>query len=153
MKLKPLKQWICDSCGEIIEESKDGWWEYLTDMETNLVSGFRIVHYGGPCYYDVQALRRKNKMVGDMHLDHMVTSGAFGHMLHWLELSETRKINERIEITEFTKIMRRLYLPYWEEARQHWEQAYMDGFHDKCGFSENDLIGIINEYGESSQPA
>lgn len=148
MKLKPLKQWICDSCGGLIKKSEDGWWEYLHDTKTELVSGFRIVHHREPCMYAEQALRRKNKMVGDMHLDHMLKSGAFGHMLHWLELSETKKIDERIEITEFTEIMRRLYLPYWEEARQYWEQAYKDGFHDKCGFSEDDLLHIIAEYGK-----
>ena len=62
MKLKPLKQWICDSCGELIKKPEDGWWEYLSDTNTYLVSGFRIVHYGGPCYYNVQALKRENKM-------------------------------------------------------------------------------------------
>jgi hypothetical protein len=42
----------------------------------------------------------------------------------------------------------RLYLPYWEEARQYWEQSCKDGFHDKCGFSEKDLLSIIDEYSE-----
>lgn len=93
MKLKPLKQFICHSCGKLIDKPEDGWWEYLDDGKTNLVSGFRIVHYGGPCYYNVQALRRKNITVGDMHLNHMLTSGAFGHMLHWLELSKTKQID------------------------------------------------------------
>jgi len=148
MKLEPLKQFICDSCGELINKPEDGWWEYLSDTETNLVSGFQIVHAGGPCYYDEQALGQQNKMVGGMPLDHVLGSGFFGHMLNWLELSETKKIEERIEITDFTEIMRRLYLPYWEEARQYWEQSYNDGFHDKCGFSENELISIIGEYGE-----
>jgi hypothetical protein len=148
MKLKPLKQWICDSCGELIKKPEDGWWEYLHNTKTDLVSGFRIVHHRNQCMSDDQTLRHKNISVGDQHLQHMITSGAFGHMLHWLELSETRKLDEHIEITEFTEIMRRLYLPYWEEARQYWEQAYKDGFHDKCGFSENDLIGIITEYGK-----
>ena len=149
MKLIPLKQWICDSCGGIIEKPEDGWWEFYKDLKTRLVSGFRIVHYGGPCYYNVQTLRRENKMVGDMHLDHMITFGAFGHMLHWLELSETKKLDEHFNITEFTEIMRRLYLPHWEEARLYWERAYQDGFHDKCGFSENDLLSIIDEYGKA----
>ncbi len=150
MKLKPLKQFICDECGELIKKPKDGWWEYIHDTETELVSGFRIVHYGGPCYYSVPALKRQNKMVGDMHLEHMLDSGAFGHMLHWLELSETKKIKEHFNISEFTEIMRRLYLPYWEEARQYWERAFSDGFHDQCCFSENDLLLIINEYEKDS---
>jgi hypothetical protein len=148
MKLEPLKQWICDSCGELINKPEDGWWEFLNDRKTNLVSGFRIVHHRKQCMYDDKSLRSEGKRVGDLELDHMLTSGGFGHMLQWLELSETGKIDERIEITEFTEIMRRLYLPYWEEARQYWEQSYKEGFHDKCGFSEGDLKNIIAEYGE-----
>lgn len=38
MKLTPLKQWICDSCGGIIEKPKDGWWEYIHDMKSDLIS-------------------------------------------------------------------------------------------------------------------
>ena len=148
MKLQPLKQWICDACGKVIEKPEDGWWEYLHDLENDLVSGFRIVHYGGPCYYNTVEARRNNKMVGDMHLEHMITSGSFGHMLHWLELSETKKVKDHFVMTEFIEIMRRLHLPYWEEARLCWERAYNDGFHDGCGFSENDLIRIIEEYEE-----
>lgn len=148
MKLIPLKQWICDSCGELIEKSEDGWWEYLHDRKTELVSGFRIVHAGGPCYYNEQEFRQKNISVGSTPLDHKLTSDGFGHMLHRLELSQTEKIKEHYKITDFTEIMRRLYLPYWEEARLYWEKAYQDGFHDKCGFSENDLLSIIDEYAE-----
>jgi len=150
MKLEPLKQWICDSCGKLIEKPEDGWWEYLHDMGKNLISGFHIVHYGNErsCYYNEQALLSKNISVGSMHLEHMITSGGFGHMLNWLELSETKKIDDRFDMTSFIEIMRRLYLPYWEEARQYWERAFKDGFHDKCCFSENDLLSIIDEYGK-----
>lgn len=31
MELQPLKQWICDTCGEIIEAPHDGWLEWVTD--------------------------------------------------------------------------------------------------------------------------
>ncbi|MCK9524534.1 MAG: hypothetical protein M0R49_01210 [Limnochordia bacterium] len=145
MKLLPLKQWICDSCGELIEKPQDGWLEYLNDRKTERVYGFRIVHYDAKCYYP-----RSNKdvMVGDRHLEHMLESGGFGHMLHWLELSQIGKIKEHIDISDYTEIMRRLYLLYWEEARQYWDRAFKDGFHDGCCFSEQDLIKIINEYSE-----
>ncbi len=150
MKLKPLKQWICDSCGGIIKKREDGWWEFIHDTKSNLIYGFHIVHYGnhGDCYYDEQALSKENKSVGSMNLDHMLTSGGHGHMLHWLELSQQvqGKIEDRFDMQDYINIMRRLYLPYWEEARSYWERGFKDGFHDACGFSEKDLINIINEY-------
>lgn len=147
MKLQPLKQWICDTCGETINKPEDGWWEFLQDKD-DLIFGFRIVHHKESCMYDSQKLRRKNLSDGHSSLDHVVKPGYFGHMLQWLELSETKKMNDHFVMTEFIEIMRRLYLPYWEEARIYWERARKDGFHDGCGFSENDLIQIIKEYGE-----
>ena len=42
--------------------------------------------------------------------------------------------------------MSRLYLPYWEEARQYWDEALREGFHDGCDFSEDTLLRIIKEY-------
>lgn len=146
MKLEPLKQWICDSCGGIIESSEDGWWEYCDDLETEIVSGFRIVHHQNSCMYNEKELRREGKGVGDLPLGHMLESGGFGHLLHRLELSVTKKTDEHIDIPEFIENIRRLYLPYWEEARQYWEVSFKDGFHDGCDFSENSLISIIEEY-------
>ncbi len=150
MKLKPLKQWICDTCGGIIEKPEDGWWEYIHHIKGNLIDGFHIVHYGNmrDCYYNEQALRKENKSVGSMHLDHMLTSSGYGHMLHWLELSQQvqGKTKDHFDMQDYINIMRRLYLPYWEEARLYWERAFKDGFHDACCFSENDLVRIIKEY-------
>ena len=43
--LEPLKQWVCDTCGEIINSSSEGYVEWLTDDSSPLKSnGFRIVH-------------------------------------------------------------------------------------------------------------
>jgi len=148
MRLQPLQQWICDSCKEIILKPEDGWWEYLQDTKTDFISTFRIVHHRQSCMSDERALQQKNIIVGSLPLDNIVKSGGFGHMLHWLELTETKKLKGSFEITEFTEIMRRLYLAYWEEARLYWKQAFEDGFHDGCCFSENDLIPIIEEYSQ-----
>jgi hypothetical protein len=58
--LEPLRQWICDTCGEIIQSAEQGYVEW---METNdKMHGFRIVHHarhsprkgiGGDCYYGI----------------------------------------------------------------------------------------------------
>ena len=144
--LIPLKQWICDSCGMLIEKPEDGWWEYLKDSNTDTILGFRIVHQRKSCIYNEQAIRHEDIILGDMPVSSLASPGGFGHMLQWLELSETKKLGVRFDMTSYIEIMRRLYLPYWEQARKYWEQAYKDGYHDGCDFSENVLMSIINKY-------
>jgi len=52
------------------------------------------------------------------------------------------------DMKEFIKVLRRLHLPYYEEARLYWNDALRDGFHDGCCFDENTLLDIIKNYGE-----
>ena len=106
--LQPLTQWFCDSCKASIEQPEDGCLEYLQDARTDRVSDFRIIHCRPSCHSNEESIENKDKIVNDIHLDHVITYGFFGHMLNWLDLSETKKSEERVVITEFTEIMRRL---------------------------------------------
>ncbi len=148
MPLEPLKQWICDSCGGVITKPREGWWEYKDNLKTKEVLEFRIVHYQPECMYNDQALDKEGLGVGDMHLAHMITSGSFGHFLDWFEKSAAGKIEEKIDIPAFFEMLRRLYLPYWEEARQYWDQALKEGFHDGTDFSDGQLQSIIAKYAD-----
>src|ERR1035441_6619662 len=44
MHLKPLKQWVCDTCREIITAPEDGQLEWVSDDE-HRARDFRIVHH------------------------------------------------------------------------------------------------------------
>src|SRR5882672_3539345 len=44
MKLKPLSQWICDTCGDVIQEPRHGWFEWQWDAQWRSY-GFRICHH------------------------------------------------------------------------------------------------------------
>jgi len=149
MKLIPLKQWICDSCGEIIKKPEDGWFEWYTDEKTSFETGFRIVHHRESCMYDDGALIRQNRSPSHLALERVIGSAGLGYLLFSIELSEKKGVYKLADIEEFIEMIRRLHLSYWEEARLYWDKAYRDGFHDKCDFSENTLLSIINEYGES----
>jgi len=55
--LKSLEQWICDRCGQVIEEPNQGSVEWIDDSKTHKASGFKIVHQSsyaphdnGECY-------------------------------------------------------------------------------------------------------
>lgn len=149
MKLTPLKQWICDSCGEIIEKPEDGWFEWYQDKKTDLSAGFRIVHHRDSCMYNDRVLNQQGRTTLDLNLTDVLGGGGLGYLLFSIELSEKKGVYKLADLEEFIEMIRRLHLPYWEEARLYWDEAYRDGFHDKCDFSDNTLLSIIKEYGGS----
>lgn len=157
MKVIPLKQWICDSCGKIIKKPKDGWYEWYSewysDSETTLHTGFRIVHHHPDCMYDDKALHQQNRSEHSLPLSYVVgsagRSAGFGYFLFSIVLTEKKEVYKLADIEEYIEIIRRLYLPYWEEARLYWDNALKYGFHDGCDFSEDMLLSIIKKYRES----
>src|SRR5262249_16835651 len=130
-----VKQWYCDTCGEVIKEAKDGWLEWLFD-ENHKAYDFHIVHHftksplveeGGrkSCYQHDGKSR-----VADNHLDQVLEDGLV-RMLVFLDPGphvrdykgpEVRNVREWVELT------RRLFVPLYEEARRHWDAAEADGF-------------------------
>jgi hypothetical protein len=147
MRLIPLKQWICDSCGGIIENPEDGWFEWYDSKD--VFSNFRIVHHDSSCMYNEMDLKKRGIMVSSHSLDRMIGSNGLAYWLLEIELEEKGKVESKIrELTELVEILRRLHVPYWEEARLYWERAFKDGFHDGCDYGENTLLSIIKEYGE-----
>lgn len=142
MKLIPLRQWTCDSCGEVIEKPEDGWFEWYTERDTSLDTGFRIVHHRGSCMYNDQRLEQQNRPPSDFDLSMVVGHNGLALLLN---LMERKKF---ADMKEFIEVFRRLHLPYYEEARLYWNDALRDGFHDGCSFDENTLLDIIKNYGE-----
>jgi len=142
MKLKPLQQFICDECGDVIEKVDDGWLEWFDDTK-NPIHGFRIVHVsgasprfkkGGNCYYP------ESSALSDNHLEHF--TGIDG--LAWLLSLFDRNLGDPRELAE---IIRRIHILYYEEARQYLERAYNHGFIDSKDYSQYDLKRVIQEYG------
>ena len=51
MKLIPLKQWICDTCGEIINSPEQGYFQFnVTDKK---IDYFIIVHHNETTIYSI----------------------------------------------------------------------------------------------------
>ena len=146
MVLKPLKQWICDSCGQTIKKPEDGWFEWYSNETTAREEGFRIVHHQKSCMYADTSLRKQNKFVADLNLTDVIGSDGLANSLFRIELAEKGKLG-KINLLEYVEILRRLHIPYWEEARLYWDDALKAGEHDGCEFSENTLIEIIENYG------
>ncbi len=143
MKLIPLKQWICDSCGGIIEKPEDAWFEWYLDRDTSYETGFRIVHAGQTsCRYDDRQLEQENKSPLDLPFATVLGPDGLGALLYLTEHTSFA------DLKEFIDIVRRLHIPYYEEARQYWKQAGRDGLFDGSEYTTKVLLSIINRYGE-----
>ena len=119
--MEPLKQWICDRCGEVIERPEDG---YVFWKKPNFKNeDFQIVHHVrcnlDQSYTQSMDLRRFLGADGLVRLLSKLDPGSMHQPNHQCEVSNMR---------EFVEFFRRLQLPYYEEARIYWGVAKDDGF-------------------------
>ena len=153
-RLKPLEQWVCDTCGGLIEKPEDGWMEYYRNYSNNKCYGHYICHAGGGCYKDTQyGAGKRNLHLEGNHLDRVIALPWFGHILHVLELVAQGKIPDKINMPDLIEVMRRMYIPYYEEARFYLKQAQLnEGDWDGCDWSPDTFKQIIEEYEERNDP-
>lgn len=147
-KLVPKQQWLCDSCGEIIEKAEDGWLEWKSDSEPDYQeSDFRIVHHDRNCMYDQkQIFLEENKLVSDTDLKDFTEERGLINIMAFIESGRLKDLHEFAEIT------RRLHTPYYEEARSYWRAAEKDGFFEGANevwpYMPETSILIITKYGD-----
>lgn len=155
-RLIPLQQWICDSCGEVIEKPEDGYVEWQEGMEK-----FRIVHHRGSsprkpegrdCFYPA-ALRG-----GDTALPGLLGDVGRVQLTSWLDAGEefTSDLRRRVKsLREWVVLFRRLQVPLFEEARLYFDKAVEDGRLDGANevyfyLPEHGLTDILEKYREES---
>lgn len=138
--LKPLEQFICDTCGGVIEQS-DVWVEWLNDADAGKVSSFRIVHQktSSPlagaegCYQHGHSYGRS-----DLALQSFLGSNGPAGLLRFIDrdpLSENYDGPYCSDLREWAELTKRLMVPYYEEGRLHIGQAVEDGLLDEGGLS------------------
>jgi NAD-dependent dihydropyrimidine dehydrogenase PreA subunit len=154
--LKSLEQWICDRCGQVIEEPNQGSVEWIDDSKTHKASGFKIVHQSsyaphdnGECYHYSDHPGRLEEFIGQ---NGMVMLLSFLDIGPYLEADyQGPRVKDMREFVEFT---RRLTVPYYEEARLYWNQAEQDGLFDGANeislYLPRTLEQIVRDYGEST---
>ncbi|MFH0915650.1 MAG: hypothetical protein V1912_04295 [bacterium] len=136
--MKPLQEWICDTCGELIKRPEEGWVEWLEGIDDR-VGDFRICHavpfcplaqdeITGPfCQQHVGRLG-----MHEMPLEDFADQGGLLEMLSFVDVDvgldkEYQGYRAR-DLHEWAETCRRLLLPYYEEARIYWDDARNDGF-------------------------
>ena len=156
--LVPLKQWICDSCGKIINSAEDGWVEWLSGKETfNSCYGFKIVHNDGSSPQGKGACfpyRKEQGSSSDL-LDRFMGEKGYVNLLSFLDwgpyvIPEYKGPRVK-DIREFIEFMRRLTVPYYEEARMFFKEALADGDLDPSSvgmiYDPEDLKRIVDKHG------
>ncbi|MCM0627474.1 hypothetical protein M5J14_23660 [Lysinibacillus sp. OL1_EC] len=146
--LEPLNQWVCDSCGEIIDGPENGWLEWYRDINGSSNygkgKGFRIVHHDKKCMYNEHALFQQNKLTADMHLDSFVGPDGLVYLLSKIQYDSVEDNAELVEI------IRRLHVPYYEEALLYHhaaeEDGYFDGENEITRYTTRTSKYILNNY-------
>lgn len=120
--LKPLQQWICDACGDVIASPDDGWVEWK--VTGGKKHHFRIVHNlrhtpyaatSGTCQYS------HKERDGDLYISDMIGPVGLIRLISWIDVGDWHQDDYTHpsvrDLREWTTLFRRLHLPYYEEAR------------------------------------
>lgn len=147
MRLQPLQQWICDACGQVIGSPHLGWVEWVSGSTRGTKAhGFRVVHNSNRCQYP------SSPRVRDMHLERAIGPDGLVALLALLAPCRRSGIlsDGVTSVEEWAMLVRRLHVPYFEEARQYWAHAEADGLlkdiAEASVFSQATLAVIIGRY-------
>jgi transcriptional regulator with XRE-family HTH domain len=155
--LRPLSQWVCDTCGELIETENAGWLEWLGGEKGN--REFRIVHQyvssprqrGSRCYQHENAVERL-----DNHLEYFAVGRNRNYAI--LPPGSPPEGNGIVvaNIDEYLEVAFRLTVPFYEEARFYREQALRDevlsGEAQIYEISTGEYLEMISNYGPLELP-
>jgi len=155
--LRPLSQWVCDTCGDLIETENAGWLEWLGGERGN--REFRIVHHyassprqrSGSCYQHENAIER-----ADNHLEYF----AIGRQRNYTILppSSPPEGNGIVvaSLDEYLELTFRLMVPFYEEARFYREQALrnelINSETEMYEISTKEYLEMISNYGPLELP-
>lgn len=150
--LKPLEQFICDECGQVINSPKEGYVEWESGIDKNgkmFARGFRIIHSsqaspmekinGKGCFkYD------ESPYCSDIDLDYFQKT-VHQKLFSLLDLGFMHDKNQEVgcqisDFREFVDFFKRLTIPYYEEARQYFQEAIED-----CEISDENEIYLFTE--------
>ena len=115
--LEPLKQYLCDECGQVIEKPEDGWVEWLYDT----IPGTHEMHHHS--YRIVHHQSRSPLRRGCYAYTHH--ENRCDNHLHYILAYDLLPPHAR-NIWEYVGFVRRLTVPHFEEARQYLHLIYQD---------------------------
>jgi hypothetical protein len=156
----PLMQFKCDTCHEVINSPNEGWLEWLEDCESKSqqrkAHSFRICHhllnspFGGEkgCY-----VHSDKGNSSTMHLGHFLED-RMAHLLRCTDIGDYHDPDFRnpriVDLRQWAELVRRVSIPYYEEARLYWTKATDDGYFDGANeiriYTQDFLRTLVEEY-------
>ena len=149
--LRPLEQWYCDYCEELIERPEDGYYECLRDPKTGVKTGFKIVHHASAsprekgsnqCYHYAHEKHRS-----DMPLMSVLGGSGKGVLLSILGTGicphDPSTDPDARNYREFMDFFRRVQVPYYEEARVYFSAAIAEGMLESFDSDSVDDPGFL----------
>ena len=164
--LTPLKQFVCDTCGEVINSPEEGWIEWISKLDlekhTREIHSFNIVHH-----YSFSPLIKPNNEGcyqhqgkagrSDNHLNQFISDNyKMANILRMLDIGPYHnpdfKGTDITDLRQYVETVRRLTIPYYEEARLYWDRAEEDGYFDGSNeiwiYGVDNLKYLIEKYGD-----
>lgn len=164
--LKPLTQFYCDTCGEIINSPEEGWIEWISKYDETKqrdeIHSFRIVHHysHSPIATETNEGCYKHTWTpgkSDAHLHHFISEDyKMANILRFLDIGPYHDPDYKgtglTDMRQYVETVRRLTIPYYEEARQYWNEALADGFFNDANelwiYGVNNLKRLIETYAD-----
>lgn len=126
--LKPCQQWFCDTCNEVIKNPLEGDLRNLTDRDHHHAFRFAIIHSTYECdpYLETDKL---NVDYSSYPLDRFIDPDG---LAVFLGIQQYEPIKD---YQEYLFFVRRLFIPFFEEARLYMEMAVKDYFFERMELS------------------
>ncbi|WP_293932987.1 hypothetical protein [Iodobacter sp.] len=146
MMLKPLQEWICDSCGKTITSPDEGYviWQHDSNQHD---FDFRIIHKfvcEPPSYPSSVPLKDFLGTKGSTYLLSFISLGKIKAR------GQYRNYCHVLNFDEFVDLYRRVQIPYYEEARTKFNNpqllADMEDASEVHPYQEDVLKQIIEKY-------
>lgn len=154
--LKPLEQFFCDKCGEIIEKPEDGRVEWMREGDQRECWGIKIIHnqFATPNKTDENGCSHYEVQGRELPLTDFTGKNQIPELLKFLDLGSIHEPDYKgirvRDVREFVEFMRRLTIEYYEEARKYWGKAesngYFDGANEISVYLSDNLRILIERY-------
>lgn len=151
--MEPLKQWVCDVCGKVIESPDDGYVVWGENAEGK-IDKIRILHRNtsiGDCAVGCDHDRYRYPM--SLPLESFLGDEGMVRFLSMIDPGPDFCENYKERIADkrlLLETFRRLQLPYYEEARLYWPKATADGYFDGASeiwrYLPQTLKSLIEKY-------
>ncbi len=152
--MEPLRQWICDVCGKVIEKPEDGYVVWGTN-EQGKIDKIRILHKNNHvngcvtgCDHD-----HGHRYPSSLPVESFLGDDGKVRLLSLIDPGPDFQAEYQEHIANmrlFLEFFRRVQLPYYEEARLYWEKARADGYfagaNEIWTYLPRNLKMLIDEY-------